>query len=318
MRICVVGSGAIGGYFGAKMARAGHEVIFIARGAHLEAIRLRGLIVRGPRDEFRVRTQVEEQGEKIGPVDFVFYAVKTYSNPEALPLLNVVAGNHAVVFTFQNGVDSAPEIERVIGRGRVIGGAAYVATALVEPGVIEQTGQHRRIAFGETAGDLSRVSGRVSMMDTLFREADLGSEPAANGWVPLWEKYIYLAPFAAFTAAARLPIGPLWADADTRKLMMAAFKEVEAVARAERVPLRPGVLKRIVTYLDALDPNVRSSLLIDLQAGKPLEVDALLGGVVRRGLKRRVKTPVMAALHSALKPHAAGQGLAPAPKGDEV
>ena len=317
MRICVVGAGAVGGYFGAKMARAGHEVIFMARGAHLEAIRLRGLIVRGPRDDFRVRTQVEEQGEKVGPVDFVFYAVKTYSNPEALPLLNVVAGDHAVVFTFQNGVDSAPEIERVIGRGRVIGGAAYVATALVEPGVIEQTGQHLRIAFGETTGDLSRVSGRVAMMDTLFREADLASEPAANGWVPLWEKYIYLAPFAAFTAAARQPIGPLWADADTRKLMMAAFKEVEAIARAERVPLRPGVLKRIVAYLDRLDPNVRSSLLIDLQAGKPLEVDALLGSVVRRGLKRRVKTPVMAALYAALKPHAAGQGLAPAPKGQD-
>jgi len=308
MRICVVGSGAVGGYFGAKMARAGHEVIFMARGGHLEAIRLRGLIVRSAVDEFRVRAQAEEQGQKVGPVDFVFYSVKTYSNAEALPLLNVVAGDHAVVITFQNGVDSAPDIERVIGRGRVIGGAAYVATALIEPGIIQQTGQHRRIAFGETTGDLSRVSGRVAMMDTLFREADLVSEPAANGWVPLWEKYIYLAPFAAFTAGARQPIGPLWADADTRSLIKAAFKEVEAVARAERVPLRPGVHKRIVAYLDALDPNVRSSLLIDLQSGKPLEVDALLGGVVRRGVKRRVKTPIMAALYATLKPHAAGQG----------
>jgi 2-dehydropantoate 2-reductase len=307
MRICVVGSGAVGGYYGAKMARAGHDVVFVARGAHLAAMRARGLTVKGTLGEFRVKGQFEERGERVGPVDFVIFAVKTYSNPQAFPLLNTVAGDHAVVLTLQNGVDSVSQVEEVIGKGRVLGGATYVATALAEPGVIVQTGVHRRIVFGETTGDLSRVSGRVAMMDTLFREADIVSEPVANAWVPLWEKFVYLAPFAGFTGSARQPIGPLWSDASTRELMIAAFKEVASVAAAERVRLPKATVSRIVKYVDSLEPTVRSSLLIDLEQGKPLEVDALLGGVIRRAKRRRVKTPIMSVLHAALKPHAAGR-----------
>jgi 2-dehydropantoate 2-reductase len=311
MRICVVGAGAVGGFVGARMARAGHDVVVIARGAHLEAIRANGVTIRGPQGEQRATVQAEERAEQAGPVDFVLYAVKTYSNREALPLLGSVAGPHAVVLTLQNGVDSTPEIESVIGRGRVLAGAAYIATALVEPGVIEQTGDHRRIVFGETTGDVSRVSGRVAMMDTLFREADLLSEAVPNAWVPLWEKYIYLAPFAAFTGAARQPIGPLWSDPYTRKAMVAAFKEVEAVAHAERVPLRPGTIARVIAYVESLLPTVRSSFLIDLQRGKPTEVDALLAAVVRRGKTHRINTPVMSTLYAVLKSHAAA-GLPPA------
>src|SRR5262245_30909717 len=307
MRICVIGSGAVGGYYGAKMARAGHDVVFVARGAHLAAMRARGLTVKGTLGEFRVKGQFEERGERVGPVDFVIFAVKTYSNPQALPLLNTVAGDHAVVLTLQNGVDSVSQVEEVIGKGRVLAGATYVATALAEPGIIVQTGVHRRIVFGETTGDLSRVSGRVSMMDTLFREADIVSEPVANAWVPLWEKFVYLAPFAGFTGSARQPIGPLWSDGSSRELMIAAFKEVEAVAAAERVRLPKTTVSRIVKYVDSLEPTVRSSLLIDLEQGKPLEVDALLGGVIRRAKRRHVKTPIMSVLYAALKPHAEGR-----------
>ncbi len=301
MRLAIVGSGAVGGFFGAKMQRAGHEVFFLARGAHLHAMRTRGLTVRSPKGEWRLKVRAEERGDGLGEMDFVFYAVKTYSNPEALLLLNVVAGDHAVVLTLQNGVDSAREIEEVIGLGRVIGGAAYVATALTEPGVITQTGPHRRVAFGETTGDVSRVSTRCLLLDTVFKEADIVSEPFANGWVPLWEKFVYLAPFAAFTGASRQPIGALWTDPDARALMVAAFKEVLAVAAAERVKVRPGTLKRILAYVDGLDPTVRSSLLIDLQQGKPTEVEALLGAVVRRARRRRVKTPIMNTLYAALR-----------------
>lgn len=311
MRICVVGAGAVGGFVGAKMARAGHDVVVIARGAHLEAIRSQGLTIRSPQGEFSVKLPAEERPEKVGPVDFVFYAVKTYSNPDALPLLKTVASDHAVVLTLQNGVDSTRQIEAVIGRGRVLGGAAYIATALVEPGVIQHTGHHRRIVFGETTGDVSRVSGRATMLDTLFQEADIVSEAVPNAWVPLWEKYIYLAPFAAFTGAARQPIGPLWSDPYTRHKMVAAFKEVEALARAERVRLRPGTIARVIEYVESLQPSVRSSFLIDLQQGKPTEVDALLGGVVRRGKRRRVKTPIMSALYAVLKSHGVAPSSAP-------
>lgn len=305
MRVCIVGSGAVGGFFGAKLARGGHEVIFIARGAHLEAIRRRGLIVRDYKgEEWRVRSQAESSAVGLGEIDFVFYAPKTYSDSDMLPILDEAAGGHGVVITLQNGVESAPAIEAVIGKGRVIGGAAYVATRLAEPGVIVQSGPHRRIAFGETAGDVSKVSLRCLLLETVFKECDIVAEPHPNGWTPLWEKYIYLAPFAGFTGASRSPIGALWSDPGTKKLMTAAFVEMLAVAKAERVPLKPGTLKRIIAYVDKLDPSVKSSLLIDIESGKPTEAEALLGGVVRRARKRRVRTPIMDTLYAALRPRA--------------
>jgi 2-dehydropantoate 2-reductase len=306
MKVCVVGSGAIGGFYGAKLARAGHDVTFIARGAHLQAIRAQGLFIKSPLGDFNVKAAADDRPETIGPVDFVIYAVKTYSNPGALPLLKVVAGDHAVVLTLQNGVDSVAQIEAVIGKGRVLGGATYVAAALTGPGVIEQTGTHRRVVFGETAGDVSRVSDRVQLIDTLFTEADILSEPVANAWLPLWEKFIYLAPFAGFTGASRLPIGPIWSDGLSRDLLVSAFKEVEALARAERVRLPAGTVKRIIAYVDSLQPTVRSSLLIDLQQGKPTEVEGLLGAVVRRGKRRRLRTPIMSVLYALLKGHSEG------------
>ena len=211
-----------------------------------------------------------------------------------------------MVLTLQNGVDSAGQIEAAIGKGRVLGGATYVAAALTGPGVIEQTGVHRRVVFGETTGDVSRVSDRVQMIDTLFTEADIVSEPVANAWLPLWEKFVYLAPFAGITGAARLPIGPIWSDAVSHDLLVAAFKEVEALAKAERVRLPAGTVKRIIAYVDSLQPAVRSSLLIDLQQGKPIEVEGLLGAVVRRARRRRLRTPVMSVLYAVLKGHAEG------------
>ena len=144
------------------------------------------------------------------------------------------------------------------------------------------------------------------MLDGVLKEADIVSEPVANAWVPIWEKFCYLAPFAGFTGAARLPIGPLWSDAQTRDTMVAAFREVEALARAERVRLPPGTVARIVRYVDSLQPTVRSSLLIDLQQGKPTEVEGLLGAVVGRARRRRVRVPIMSALYAVLKPHAQG------------
>ena len=224
MRVCVVGSGAVGGFYGAKLARAGHDVTFIATG-------------RAPRGDSRARSGRQESARRLQvtapaeerlkrsvPVDFVIYAVKSYSNPAALPLLKAVSGDHAVVLTLQNGVDSVGEIEAAIGKGRVLGGATYVAAALTGPGVIEQTGVHRRVVFGETTGDVSRVSDRVQMIDTLFTEADIVSEPVANAWVPLWEKFVYLAPFAGVTGAARLPIGPIWSDPQSHDLLVAASR----------------------------------------------------------------------------------------------
>jgi 2-dehydropantoate 2-reductase len=306
MRFAIIGSGAVGGYYGAKLARAGHHVTFIARGAHLAAIRERGLAIRSPLGDFVVHAAAEDDPSRVPDVDVAIFAVKAYSNPGALPLLKGVVRDGTVALTLQNGVDSADEVAAVVGRERVLAGSTYIATALSLPGIIEQTGTHRRIVFGEVFGDTSRISERVQAIGDAFAGADIVSEPVADARVPSWEKFCYLSPFAAFTGAARVPIGPLWQDASTRELMKQAFAEVEGVGRAEGVPIPSGLVDRIVEYVDSIPPSTRSSLLIDLQQGKPIEVEALLGTVARRGARAGVTTPIMAALYAVLKPHAAG------------
>ena len=306
MRFAIVGSGAVGGYYGAKLARAGHDVTFIARGAHLAAIRARGLSIKSPLGDFVVKAKAEDDPAKVPPVDVAIFAVKAYSNRDALPILKAVVRDRGVALTLQNGVESVDEVASSVGAPRVLGGSTYVATALSAPGLIEQTGTHRRVVFGEVSGDTSRVSDRVQQIGDVFSGADIVCEPVADARVPIWEKFCYLAPFAAFTGAARVPIGPLWADAAGRGLMTAGFREVEAVARAGGVALPQDVVDRILTYVDSIPPPTRSSLLIDLQQGKPIEVEALVGAVVRRGAKAGVATPIMAALYAVLKPHANG------------
>jgi 2-dehydropantoate 2-reductase len=312
VHFAILGSGAVGGYYGAKLAWSGQRVSFLARGAHLRAIRERGLMIWSPLGDFTVRAQAEEDAAAIGPVDVVMLAVKTYDNAAALPMLKPLLGASTVVMTLQNGVDSVGEVAAVVGEGRVLGGPTYIATALSVPGLIEQTGTHRRIVFGEAFGERAAVTERVQQIADVLKAADIQAEAVADARVPLWEKFIYLAPFAAFTGAARLPIGPLWSDPAVKAQFMAAVAEVEAVARAEGVPVRaPAALKEYVTkYVDALPPSTRSSLLIDLQQGKRLEVESLPGSVVRRGRAAGVPTPIMAALYFVLKPWVAGRATA--------
>jgi 2-dehydropantoate 2-reductase len=304
MRIAVVGSGAVGGFYGAKLARSGHDVTFVARGAHLRAIRERGLLVWSPLGDFIVRAPAEEDTTAIGPVDLVIYAVKTYDNATALPLLAPLVREDTAVLTLQNGVDSADEVAAAVGEDAVLGGATYIATAIAAPGLIEQTGVHRRIVFGEVFGERPEVSPRVQTIAAAFREADIVVEVVADARVPLWEKFIYLAPFAAFTGAARLPIGPLWADPETRRLFVAAAYEVERIARAGGVTVAPGLEARVAKYMESIPGETRSSLLIDLSRGRRIEVEALQGSVVRRGRAAGVPTPIMDVLYAVLKPHA--------------
>lgn len=312
MKVAILGSGAVGGYYGARLARAGHDVTFIARGAHLAAIRERGLEIRSPAlGDFVARARAEEDTANVGPVDLVLVAVKTYDNPTALPMLRPMLGADTAVLTVQNGVDSAGEVAAVAGEARTLGGTTYIATALEAPGLIVQTGDHRRIVFGEAFGELPRVTERVTRIHEALAAADIQSYPVGDGRVPVWEKFVFLASLAGFTGAARLPIGPVWGDPVTKAQFLAGCREIEAVARAEGVPVAADVVDRIIPYVDAIPGTMRSSLLIDLQQGKRIEVEALQGTVVRRGAARGVPTPIIATLYAVLKPHAGGVTLMP-------
>lgn len=307
MRFAILGSGAVGGYYGAKLARAGHDVTFIARGAHLAAIRERGLEIRSPMvGDFTVRARAEEDTSVVGVVDTVILAVKAYDNPTALPLLAPLVGPDSSILTVQNGVDSIHELAACTGEAPVLGGATYIATALAAPGVIEQTGTHRRIVFGEVFGPLPRMSERVRRLHETLASADIQSDAVGDGRIPIWEKFIFLVALAGFTGAARLPIGPIWGDPQIRLQFLEACREVERLARAEAVHVAPDVVDRISGYVGKIPGSMRSSLLIDLAQGKRIEVEALQGSVVRRAARVGVPVPIMSTLYAVLKPFAAG------------
>ena len=306
MKICFIGAGAVGGFYGALLARQGYDVSFIARGAHLVAIQANGLRVVGPLGDFTVKTRAESDPQRIGPVDVVIHTVKTYDNATAIPLITPLVGPGTVVLTLQNGVDSAEEIAAVIGDRQTIGGSTYIATAIEGPGLIRQTGTHRRVVLGEYFNPPAHVTERVQRLADAMKAADIHAEPVADARHAVWEKFTYLAAFAAFTGAARLPIGPLWADAHIRAMFLEAVAEVARVARAHGIRLRDDHREYIIDYMDKLPPSTRSSLLIDLSQGKRIEVEALQGSVVRRGSNVGVPTPIMATLYAVLKPHATG------------
>ena len=307
MKFAILGSGAVGGYFGAKLARSGQDVAFVARGAHLDAIRARGLEVRSETlGDFTVRAAAESDTSMIGPVDVAIVAVKAYDNATALPMLRPLIGPRTVVLTLQNGVDSVNEVAAVVGERHVLGGTTYVATALEAPGLIVQTGVHRSIIFGEVFGDRSQVSPRVQAVADVLAAADIQSRPVADARVPIWDKFVYLVPFSGFTGAARLPIGQVWKFAHAQEMFHAASREVAAIAAAEGVTISPDRFDTLREYMDNIPATTRSSLLIDLEQGKRIEVEALQGAAVRRAAKHGVPTPIVSTLYAALKPWEAG------------
>jgi 2-dehydropantoate 2-reductase len=306
VRFCFVGAGAVGGFYAALLARQGHDVSVVARGAHLDAIGRDGLRVIGPLGDFTVRIGAESDSARIGPVDVALLTVKTYDNATAIPMLLPLVGPKTTVITLQNGVDSVEQVAAAVGEPATVAGSTYIATAIERPGLIRQTGTHRKVVIGEYFQDAGRITDRVRSIAATMAAADIDAEAVPDGRAAVWEKFTYLAPFAAFTGAARLPIGPLWADEDARAMFLQAVAEVAAVARAHGVPLPADHAGRVRDYLTKIPPSTRSSLLIDLLQGRKIEVEALQGSVVRRGRAVGVATPVMAALYAVLKPHANG------------
>jgi 2-dehydropantoate 2-reductase len=307
MRFAIVGSGGVGGYYGARLVRAGHEVTFLARGAHLRAMREKGLSIRSEAGDFTVPVHAEEDAGAVGPVDTVLVAVKNYDVPSVLPMVRTLAGlpSGPAIVTLQNGVDSPGEVAAAVGEPPVIGGTTYISTAISEPGVIRQTGQYHRIILGEVYGDTSRVSARVQALRDTLAGAGLNVEAVADARVPLWEKLAFLAAMSGFCTAARLPFGPLREAPEFREMFGEAAAEVLRIARAEGVPvtLRP---EEVVAFMEGLAKEMKPSMLVDLEGGKPLEVEYLQGTVVRRARAHGIPTPVMTTLYAVLRPHARG------------
>lgn len=300
LRFAVIGAGGVGGYFGARLAAAGHDVTFLARGEHLRAIRRDGLRVESIKGDVHIRpARATDRPEEIGPVDVVLCAVKAWQLPDALRSIPPLLGPGSVVLPLQNGVEAVDEARKAVGRERVLGGAAWIRAEIAAPGLIRHRGIEPRIVLGEPDGG---ESARARDLAAVLRGAGVSAEAAADIVAVLWSKLVFISATSAVGAVARVPIDAYRAVPETRALLVAAMQETMAVARARGVALAPDVLDRTLGFVDALPADTTSSMQRDVMAGRPSELDAQCGAVVRLGGEAGVPTPVNDFLYAVLAP----------------
>jgi 2-dehydropantoate 2-reductase len=299
MRIAVMGAGGVGGYFGGRLALAGHDVSVIARGPHLAAIRDRGLLVRSVMGDFTVAVPASDDPAEFGACDIVLFCVKSYHTEQAASQLEPLLGDRAAVVSLQNGIDNEEKIAAAVGVGRVVGGAAFIFSTIVQPGIVAHTGGPARILFGELSG--ARTA-RVDQLLAACRQAGIDADIPADIRVVLWTKYAFICAVAGMTAAVRLPLGEIRDCAESWAMFRRLVTEVVALARAEGIPLGDDVVEQQVGFAAGLPPGAYSSLHHDLVSGERMELAALHGTVVRRAGRLGVLTPANEAIHAILSP----------------
>ncbi len=290
MKFAVIGAGGVGGYYGGALARAGHDVTFLARGAPLEAIRARGLEVRTPEGTFTAKVSATDDPARLGPADVAIVAVKCYSLAEVAPAVRLVAAAGADVVPLLNGVEAA---ERLIAAGvpkeRIVGGLTSVSLARVGPGIVERRSPFQKVTLGELAGGTSE---RVARIAAAFRDAGAEVTVSQDITTDLWRKLAFIASMAAACGLARSPVGPVRAAPYGRLLFSRAVREVGAVARARGIPVTEEDEEKTLAFIDSLAAGLKPSLLLDLEAGGRTEIDDLCGAVSRLGREVGIETPV--------------------------
>jgi 2-dehydropantoate 2-reductase len=303
-RIVVMGTGGVGGYFGGRLARAGVDVTFVARGAHLDALRRDGLTVNSTIEgRWKVPVRAVDSLEAQPPADLVLLCVKSFDTETALERLRPVVGADTGVLSLQNGIENLDTIDRVLGRGHAIGGAAYVFATIEAPGVIT----HRfagRIVFGELDG---RATARCQRLDAALGRAGVPHELSTDIRRVLWEKYLFITAQAGLTALTRSPLGVIRDLPETWRLYRLLLEELSALAAAAGVGLAPDTVDTIMKMAAGLGPETSSSLAHDLAQGRRLELEAMQGYAVRLGERLGVATPATFAVYAALKPYADGR-----------
>ncbi len=304
MKIAVMGSGGVGGYFGARLAKGGADVTFVARGAHLAAMRQHGLAVEGGPDDIRLpKVNAVEDPAAIGVVDLVMFAVKLWDTEEAIAQIRPIVGPDTVVISFQNGVLKDDYLTKAFGAARIMGGVCYVATSIARPGVIGRTGPLERMVFGEFDGTPSPRAMR-------FLEASLAggikAELSPNIRRGIWEKFVFLVAMSGATTTMRTTIGPIRSHSQTRAFLLDVMREVAAVARAHGIDLPADYPEVRLRLADDLAPDMTSSMHHDLERGNRLEVRWLSGGVAELGRAVGVPTPLNRAIADILALRAEG------------
>jgi 2-dehydropantoate 2-reductase len=299
-----MGAGAMGGYFGGRLAGAGETVVFVARGEHLAAIQARGLTVHSVAGDFSVTAPAtgdpRRVADLVGPVDLVLFCVKSYDTETAAEAIRPLLGPETAVLSLQNGVVNEDTLARLVGAERVLGGLVYGFAVIEAPGVIRHT-QGGRIVFGELDG---AVRPRTTRFLEAGRRAGFPIEIAPDVRRALWEKYLTICALSAMTAVTRCPVGDIRACPESRAMYRAILEELAAIAKAEGVALPTDAVERGMTGADGLRADSYSSLYHDLTHGRRLEVEALQGHGVRLGVRHGIPTPALSAVYALLRPAA--------------
>ena len=304
MRIAVIGTGGIGGPYGASLAKAGADVTFVARGAHLAAMRENGLRIEGDRGETIIRpAQATDDIAGVGTVDVVLSCVKLWDVDRVAEQIRPIVGPQTAVIPLQNGIDAAERMIRVLGEGPVMGGMAFVTGTITAPGVIRQTGTYQQMTFGELDG---RISERGRRLHELCSAAGFDGVLSADIMVPVWEKFILLVPLSGLNALTRLPLGKWRGDPDLLSLYEAALSETVAVGRAEGVRLPPDSVEKTLAMMRSMPPYHTTSMGNDLLRGNRLELPWFAGKVVELGRRHAIPTPANGFIYAALKPYING------------
>jgi 2-dehydropantoate 2-reductase len=304
MRIAVIGTGGIGGPYGASLAKAGADVTFVARGAHLAAMRENGLRIEGDRGETLIRpAQATDDVASIGTVDVVLSCVKLWDVDRVAEQIRPIVGPETAVIPLQNGIDAAERMIRVLGERPVMGGMAFVTGTITAPGIVRQTGTYQQMTFGELDG---RISERGRRLRDLCAAAGFEGVLSPDIMVPVWEKFILLVPLSGLNALTRLPLGKWRDDPDLLALYEAALSETIAVGRAEGVRLPPDIFEKTVARMRSMPPHHTTSMGNDLLRGNRLELPWFAGKVVELGRRHAISTPANGFIYAALKPYIDG------------
>jgi len=300
MKIAIMGTGGVGGYYGGLLAKAGRDVTFIARGAHLQAIRKKGLQVKSVHGDFQVsKAKATDKPADVGPVDLIIFATKTYQTDEAAKAIKPMVGKDTVVVPLQNGVDAADRIGQVVGMDHVLGGATWLSAAIEAPGVIGQYSEFRRIALGEFSG---KTTPRLTAICDVLKETGATVEISDNILKVLWTKFVFISSVSAMGSLTRVTFGEYRGVPEARAVLSEAIGEVAAVARTRGVKLDADILAKTQAFIDSSAPGIKPSMQRDVEAGKPSELESLIGIVMRMGAEKNVPTPVMRFAYAMLKP----------------
>jgi 2-dehydropantoate 2-reductase len=292
-----MGSGGLGGYYGARLQAGGSDVTFVARGEQLKALRQNGIALEGDRPIQLPKVKATDDPATIGKVDMVIFTVKLRDTEAAARQILPILGPNTGIISLQNGVTKDDMLAPIVGREHLLGGAAYIGVSVVRPGVIRKAGTMERLAFGEFD---NKVSPRAQAFLDACNKSDIKADIPADISLELWQKFVVIVTMSSITSAMRTTIGPIRANPHAREFALDLMKEVVAVGRAQGVALEPDFAEQRFAHINGMSPDMRASMSLDLEMGRPLELPWLAGAVIEMGAQKGVPTPCCRAVRDIL------------------